>query len=81
MTKRLQVLLPETEMESLRKHAKDQNLTVGEYVRRALRQVQARRPVAPPAQKLAALQQALKFSFPVADIDQINREIEQGYLR
>jgi len=68
-------------MESLRQNAKDENLTVGEYVRRALREVQSRRPTKPPAEKLAAIQEALKYSFPVADIDEMNREIEQGYLR
>jgi hypothetical protein len=45
MSKRLQVLLSDNEMEELRRLAKCERLTVGEWVRRTLREARANRPV------------------------------------
>jgi hypothetical protein len=78
-TKRLQVLIPGEEMESINRQAKNENLTVGEYVRRALREVESRRPTKSPAAKLTAIREADKCSFPTADIEEMNREIARGY--
>ena len=79
MSKRLQVLVPDQEMESLRRLASSESLTVGEYVRRALREVESRRPGTSASAKLAAIRKGLKYSFPTADIEDMNREIERGY--
>jgi hypothetical protein len=80
MSKRLQVLMSDHEMEALQWQAANENLSVGEFVRQALREVHARRPVRGPAEKLAAIRRAVEHSFPTADIEQMNREIESGYL-
>ena len=80
MSSRLQVLLPDEEMDAIRRQAENECLSVGEYVRRALREAERRRPHHSAAAKLAAIREAVKFSAPTADIDQMNREIEQGYL-
>jgi hypothetical protein len=79
MSKRLQVILPDEEMETIRQQAKSESLTVGEYVRRALREVESRRPARNPAAKLASIREGVQYSFPTANIEEMNREIERGY--
>ena len=79
MSKRLQVLLPDAEMAEIRRLARRDHLPVGEWVRRALREARARQPVHDPHAKLKAVRHAVRYSFPTADIDQMLREIEQGY--
>jgi hypothetical protein len=75
----LQVLLPEAEMAEIRKLAKREQLAVGEWVRRALRQVRESRPRQEPQAKLKAVRRAAGYSFPTADIGQMIEEIERGY--
>ncbi len=79
MSKRLQVLLPDSEMEDIRRIARRQRLTVGEWVRRSLREAQARQPAADSTAKLKAVREAVKHSFPTADPGQMLAEIEKGY--
>ncbi|MBZ5579803.1 MAG: ribbon-helix-helix protein, CopG family [Acidobacteriia bacterium] len=79
MSKRLQVLLPDPEMSDIRRLAKREGLTVGEWVRRALREARATRPAIDPETKLKAIRAGAKYSFPTADLEQMLSEIEQGY--
>ena len=79
MSKRLLVLLPDAEMSEIRKLARRERLTVGEWVRRALRQARSSKPVHDPEQKLKALRKAAEYSFPTADIDQMLAETARGY--
>ena len=79
MSKRLQVLLPESEMEEISRFAERQGLSVGEWVRRALRAARAEQPVHDPERKLRAIRKAAEYSFPAADIEQMLAEIERGY--
>jgi hypothetical protein len=79
MSKRLQVLLPDREMSDIQRLAKRESLTVGEWVRRALREARAGRPVIEPKTQLKAVRRAAKYSFPTADIEQMLSEIERGY--
>ena len=81
MSIRLQVLLPETEMEELRQVARLEHLAVGEWVRRALREARARHPVGEPSVKLKAVREAVRCAFPTADVQQMLEEIERGYER
>jgi len=60
MSKRLQVLLPDTEMEEIRRASKRHGLTVGEWVRRTLREARARQPATDAAAKLKAIREAAK---------------------
>ena len=71
--------MPDEEMKAIRRQARSVKLTVGEYVRRTLRDVDSRRPTKSPAAKLGFIRQAVKHSFPTADIEQMNLEIERGY--
>ena len=81
MSKRLQVLLADEEMSDIQVLAKREQLTVGEWVRRTLREARAQKSLKDPAVKLAAIRRAVEYSdgVPEVDIDQMLREIEQGY--
>jgi hypothetical protein len=79
MSKRLQVLLPDLELKEIQRLARRERLTVGEWVRRVLREAREQKPSNDPATKLEAIRHGVGFSFPTADMEQMNREIERGY--
>jgi hypothetical protein len=79
MSKRLQVLLPDSELLEIQRFARREHLTAGEWVRRTLRDVRLGQPVTDPAKKLASVRRAAEHSFPAPGIDQMLREIERGY--
>ena len=79
MSKRLQVLLPDQEMVEIQRYARREKITVGEWVRRVLREARQLKPSSDPESKLKAVRRCAEFSFPTADIEQMNREIERGY--
>jgi len=79
MSKRLQVLLPDREMADIRIRAGRERLTVGEWVRRTLREARTRQSVNDPEARLKAVRRGAQYSFPTADIDQMLSEIERGY--
>jgi hypothetical protein len=79
MSKRLQVLLPDREMADVQRLAKRESLTVGEWVRRALREARTSRPAIEPETKLKSVRRAAKYSFPTAEVTQMLSEIERGY--
>lgn len=79
MSKRLQVLLPDQEMKDIQRLARRERLTVGEWVRRTLREARAHKPVNDSDIKLKAVRRAAELSFPTADIEQMLGEIERGY--
>ena len=78
MSKRLQVLLPDQDMVDIQRLAKRERVTVGEWVRRALREARADRPAVEPETKLKAVRRAAAYSFPSAEIKQMLSEIERG---
>ena len=82
MTKRLQVLLDETELRTIQRLARRDKVTTAEWVRRRLREGAAASSRADTASKLAAIHEAYRHtsSTPEPDIDQMLAEIEQGYL-
>lgn len=79
MSKRLQVLIPDSEMEELRRLARREHLALGEWVRRVLREARLERPQQEPQAKLKAVRKAVEYAFPTAAMDQMLAEIEQGY--
>jgi len=79
MSKRLQVLLPDSEMDQLRQIASRHNLPLGVWVREALRTVCRDEPTTDAAIKLRAIRKAAEYSFPTQDIREMNAEIEKGY--
>ena len=79
MSKRLQVLLDEKEMRDIQRTAKRQQMTVAEWVRQALRAAHRQVPLTDTKKKLGVVRTATRYDFPTGDIDQILREIDQGY--
>lgn len=79
MSKRLQVLLDDKELREIQRVAKQQQLTVAEWVRQVLRSARKKIPTNDHRKKLAVLRAAMHHTFPTGDIDDMLREIEQGY--
>jgi hypothetical protein len=80
MSKRLQVLLDESELRKIRQLAKRKGMTVAEWVRQTLRSARTQEPLDNSSKKLKAVRDAVKHHFPSADIQGILAEIEKGYL-
>lgn len=78
MTKRLQVLFDDDEYRALQQSAREDRMTIAEWVRQALRQVRARRRQEVRA-KLEAVEKACLHEFPTADIQSMLAEIDEGY--
>ena len=79
MSKRLQVLLEESELAEIRRLAKRRNLTVADWVREELRAARRQRPSKDAGKKLTAIREAAKLGFPTSDIRTMLAEIERGY--
>lgn len=80
MAKRMQVLFDEPEWQEIQQAARSERMTVAEWVRQALRAARRDRSAADVAARLEAIRAASRYDFPTADVDQMNQEIEQGYL-
>jgi len=81
MSTRLQVLMNEAEFEDVRRCASEQDLTVAEWVRQALREARRSVPRQNRKKKIDAVRIAARCTFPTADIAQMLDEIEKGYLQ
>jgi hypothetical protein len=79
MSKRLQVLVPDREMLEIQRLARSERITVGEWVRRTLREARMRKPATDSETKLNAVRRAAGLAFPTADIEVMLDEIERGY--
>ena len=79
MSKRLQVLLDESEYRDLQRSARRHRMTVSEWVRQVLRHSQRREPLREPARKLLAVREGARHAFPTADVPQMLADIERGY--
>jgi len=80
MSKRLQVLLDETEFREIRRIARQNHVTVAEWVRKALRIARRNEPSADLERKLQVIRAAVAHDGPTCDIEGMLAEIEQGYL-
>jgi hypothetical protein len=79
MSKRLQVLVDEAELEEIQEAARRHGMTVAEWVRGALRRARKEEPMRGVTRKLEAVRLAARHDYPTADIDRMLEEIEQGY--
>jgi hypothetical protein len=79
MSRRLQVVLSEAELNEIRRAARERGVTVSEWVREVLRLARQERASGDASRKLAAVRAGARHAFPTTDIDQMLREIEQGY--
>lgn len=71
--------MPDQEMNEIQRIARRERLTVGEWVRRVLREARAQRPQHDSEAKLKAIRRGAEFSFPTADVDEMLSQIERGY--
>lgn len=81
MSKRLQVLLNYKEYKSFQQLAKEAGVSLGEWVRQALRRVAGDYSGKSPAEKIAAIRRAVQLNGPTCDIEQMLEEIERGRLQ
>lgn len=80
MSKRLQVVLEDEELEEIRAAAERRGMTMSEWVRQVLRRARSSDAGGDAERKLAAVRTAARHSFPTGDIDQVLAEIERGYF-
>jgi hypothetical protein len=80
MTKRLQVLIDDEELRAIQRLARDDRVTTAEWVRQRLREAQEQRARPDIERKLAVIRAAARFRAPAPNVEQMNAEIEQGYL-
>ena len=78
MSIRLQVVMDEAEVASLRRVARRAGLTLSEWARRALRAARDTQAGPSPASRLEALERALRCDHPTGDIDEMLADIERG---
>jgi Ribbon-helix-helix protein, copG family len=79
MSKRLQVRLKDKEYREIQRAARSRKISVSEWVRQALSLVRRNEPSSSVETKLGAIRAAVRYEFPIADIDQMLTEIERGY--
>ncbi len=79
MSKRLQVLLDESELREIQRAARAQRMKVSVWVRQALRAARAQAPMGDASRKLDVVRAAVRHSYPTGEIDQMIAEIEHGY--
>jgi hypothetical protein len=68
-------------MDEISRLARRERLTVGDWVRRVLRQASVQQHVREPQLKLKAVRRAAKYSFPAGGIEQMLAEIGRGYQK
>ena len=78
MSTRLQIVMSEAEVASLRRVARRAGLTVSEWARRALRAARDTQAGPSPDSRLEALARALRCNHPTGDIDDMLADIERG---
>jgi hypothetical protein len=78
VSKPLQVLMPDAEMEEIKRLARRAKKPLGEWVRQALREVLSKQRSAEREFKLQAVRRAAKYSFPTAGVEQMLSKIDQG---
>ena len=80
MSKRLQVLFEDSELREIKRAARQDRMTVAEWVRRALRAARRQQPTTDRSRKLEVVRAAYQQEFPAGSIEEMLAEIERGYL-
>ena len=79
MSKRLQVILQDSEYREIQRVARLRRMTVAEWVRQALAAARRYEPLGDTGKKLDAVREAARQDFPTADIAEMLAEIDRGY--
>jgi hypothetical protein len=80
MSKRVQVILKDSEYREIQRAARSRHMSITEWVRQALQSARRQEPVGSMGKKLESIRIAARFEFPTGDADQLQSEIETGYL-
>ena len=78
MSKRLQIVMPDEEIEELRRSAEREGMSLSEWARIALRRAQRSQQGPTAEDKLTAVERALECGHPTGDIQEILASIEKG---
>jgi hypothetical protein len=79
MRQSLQVPLEDSEIEEIREIARRRHMSVDEWIQRTLQEARRSQSRHSVEDKLRAVRAAVKHELPTGDIEQMLREIEQGY--
>jgi hypothetical protein len=79
MSKRLQVLMDDEELAELQEIARQNRMTLSQWVRQILCEARLRQPRRDATSKRRAVRRAMEHHFPTADIDEMLSQIERGY--
>ena len=79
MSRRLQVVVDDDELQGYEMSANALGLTLSGWVRQSLRNAQKQESSSDVDSKLNAVRRAFAYSFPAPDIDTMLAEIEKGY--
>jgi|GEM_PF-5692383 len=71
MSKRVQFLIPENECAVLKRHAKSANMSIGAWVRTALRRISDTESGRPVEDKLQAIERGFRYREPVSSISEM----------
>jgi CRISPR/Cas system-associated protein Cas7 (RAMP superfamily) len=80
MAKRLQVILQDPEYREIQRVARSRRMSIAEWVRQALASARRKESSKSLEKKLEVVRAAVKYEFPAGDIDEMLKEIEDGYL-
>ena len=79
MSKRLQVVIKDSELQAIRRVAQAHGMTVSEWVRQTLRDARREAAGGDPDKRLAVVRAAVRHEYPTAEIDEMLEQIESGY--
>jgi hypothetical protein len=79
MSKRLQVILKDSEYREIQRLARSRRMSIAAWVRQAFDLALRGEPGAGVGKKLAVIRAAVRHVFPSADINRMLADIESGY--
>jgi hypothetical protein len=79
MSKRLQVILQDSEYREVQRMARSRHISLAEWVRNALALARHHEPLRDAGKKLDVIRAATRHEYPTADIGRLLEEIEGGY--
>jgi hypothetical protein len=80
VTKRLQVIIQDTDYREIQLVARARGMSIAEWVRQALDLARRQEPVGGIGKKLDAIRAAARHEYPSGDIGKMLAEIERGYV-
>jgi hypothetical protein len=78
MSRRLQLILKDSEYREIQRVARSRRMSIAEWVRQALNLARRREPGVGVGKKLEVIRAAARHDFPSADIDRMLAEIQRG---